>query len=90
MKQNNINAIRTSHYPNRTELYRLCDEYGMYIIDETNLETHGTWDVIASGAEGNDFAVPGDRKEYQELVLDRAKNMYERDKNHACILIWSC
>ncbi|MBP7058957.1 MAG: DUF4981 domain-containing protein [Lachnospiraceae bacterium] len=90
MKQNNINAIRTSHYPNRTELYRLCDEYGMYVIDEANLETHGTWDVVASGAEGDDFAVPGDRKEYQELILDRAKNMYERDKNHACILIWSC
>jgi beta-galactosidase len=90
MKQNNINAIRTSHYPNRTELYRLCDEYGMYVIDETNLETHGTWDVIASGAAGDDFAVPGDRKEYMELILDRARNMYERDKNHACILIWSC
>ncbi len=90
MKRHNINAIRTSHYPNRTTLYRLCDLYGLYVIDETNLETHGTWDAIARGLETLESAVPGDRPEYQELILDRAKSMYERDKNHACILIWSC
>ncbi|MCR4781685.1 MAG: DUF4981 domain-containing protein [Lachnospiraceae bacterium] len=90
MKQNNINAIRTSHYPNRSEFYKLCDEYGMYVMDEANLETHGTWDMIVSGFRDIDTAVPGNRDEFKELVLDRAKNMYERDKNHPCILIWSC
>ncbi len=89
MKQNNINAIRTCHYPNNTLLYRLCDEYGLYIIDETNLETHGTWDAIIRGLKDLDFAVPGNRPEYQELILDRGRSMFERDKNHPCILIWS-
>lgn len=90
MKQNNINAIRTSHYPNSSVFYKLCDQYGMYVMDETNLETHGTWDPIMTGAKEPSFAVPGDREDWQELVLDRARSMYERDKNHACILIWSC
>ena len=89
MKKNNINAIRTSHYPNRTELYRLCDEYGIYVLDETNLETHGTWDTIRFGMNDESYAVPGMRDEYQGMVLDRAHNLYERDKNHACVLIWS-
>lgn len=90
MKQNNINAIRTSHYPNRTEFYRLCDEYGLYVIDETNLETHGTWDPVMEGRRDIETVVPGNRPEFQELVLDRARSMYERDKNHPSILIWSC
>lgn len=90
MKQNNINAIRTSHYPNRTEIYRLCDEYGLYMIDETNLETHGTWDVIMEGIRDIETAVPGNRPEFQKLILDRANSMYQRDKNHPSILIWSC
>ena len=89
MKRNNINAIRTSHYPNRTEFYRLCDEYGFYVIDETNLETHGTWNAILGGKEELSFAVPGDRKEYLGMVLDRAESLFERDKNHSCVLIWS-
>ena len=90
MKQNNINAIRTSHYPNQTHLYRLCDEYGIYLIDETNLETHGSMDAIGVGYKDIDFAIPGDRPEFLELVLDRARSMFERDKNHPSILIWSC
>ena len=89
MKQNNINAIRTSHYPNRSTLYRLCDIYGIYLIDETNLETHGVWDAILSGKEKKSFRLPGDRKEYVEMILDRVKSVYERDKNHPSILIWS-
>ena len=89
MKQNNINAIRTSHYPNKSILYHLCDIYGLYVIDETNLETHGTWDCILRGQEDIEFAVPGNRPEFLELVLDRAKSMFERDKNHPSILIWS-
>ncbi|MEE0956444.1 MAG: glycoside hydrolase family 2 TIM barrel-domain containing protein [Eubacterium sp.] len=90
MKQNNINAVRTSHYPNRSEFYRLCDELGLYVIDETNMETHGTWDAIVHGLKDLDFALPGNRPEYLAMVLDRAKSVFERDKNHACILIWSC
>lgn len=90
MKQNNINAIRTSHYPNSSIFYSLCDEYGIYVIDETNLETHGIWDVIERGLKPIEYALPGNRKEWQTLVLDRAESMYQRDKNHACIPIWSC
>ena len=90
MKRNNINAVRTCHYPNSTHLYRLCDEYGLYLIDETNLETHGVWDAIEKGINPLSYAVPGDRPEYREMVLDRARSMFERDKNHPSILIWSC
>ncbi|MEE3432804.1 MAG: glycoside hydrolase family 2 TIM barrel-domain containing protein [Lachnospiraceae bacterium] len=89
MKQNNINAVRTSHYPNRTEFYRLCDEYGLYVIDETNMETHGTWDVIQQGHQPIEYAVPGNRNEYREMIFDRAHSMFARDKNHPSILIWS-
>ncbi len=90
MKQNNINAVRTSHYPNSSILYRLCDEYGLYVIDEVNLETHGVWDLIARGKADIQDAIPGDKPEWEELLLDRANSMYQRDKNHPCILIWSC
>lgn len=86
MKRNNINAVRTSHYPNQTRWYELCDEYGIYVIDETNLETHGTWMIDRGPAEH----LPGDYPEWRGAVLDRAKSMYERDKNHPCVLIWSC
>ncbi len=91
-KQNNINAIRCCHYPNQTVFYRLCDIYGIYVIDETNLETHGTWQQpgFARVEDRIAYAVPGDRPEYKENVLDRAHNMFERDKNHPSILIWSC
>lgn len=89
MKQNNINAIRTSHYPNSSLVYRLCDEYGLYVIDETNLESHGTWDT-AEATGDYDYIVPNDRPEWLEMLLDRANSMYQRDKNHPCILIWSC
>ena len=89
MKRHNINAVRTSHYPNNSALYRLCDRYGLYVIDETNLETHGIWDSILNGQLKPEDAVPGSRPEYTGMVLDRARSMFERDKNHACILIWS-
>lgn len=89
MKQNNINAIRTSHYPNQSRLYELCDIYGLYMIDETNLETHGSW--MRNGACIRDEnTVPGDNPKWLAAVLDRAKSMVERDKNHPSILIWSC
>ncbi|MCR5488290.1 MAG: DUF4981 domain-containing protein [Lachnospiraceae bacterium] len=89
MKRNNINAVRTSHYPNQTAFYRLCDLLGLYVIDETNLETHGTWDPIYRGLKPMEYAVPGDREEFLEMVLDRGRSMVERDKNHPSILIWS-
>ena len=90
MKQNNINAIRTCHYPDDSPIYKLCDEYGLYMIDETNLESHGLWDAVARGVIGIEDAVPGNKPEWKDLILDRANSMYQRDKNHASILIWSC
>ena len=88
MKQHNINAVRTSHYPNESLWYRLCDIYGIYLIDETNLESHGSWQKM--GECEPSWNVPGSRPEWKEAVLDRAKSMFERYKNHPSILIWSC
>lgn len=88
MKKNNINAVRTCHYPNNSLWYQLCDAYGIYLIDENNLETHGTWQKL--GATDPSWNVPGSLPEWKEAVLDRAKSMYERDKNHSSVLIWSC
>ena len=89
MKQNNINAIRTCHYPDASLIYELCDEYGIYMIDETNLESHGSWD-IAEFTKDYTYVVPYDKPEWLDMILDRANSMYQRDKNHAAILIWSC
>ncbi len=88
MKQHNINAVRTSHYPNQTLWYRLCDTYGIYLIDETNLESHGSWQKM--GECEPSWNVPGNRQEWKAAVVDRASSMFERDKNHPSILIWSC
>lgn len=88
MKRLNINAVRTSHYPNVSRWYELCDEYGIYVIDEMNLETHGTWQKI--GYHDADGAIPGSKSAWENIVMDRAISMYERDKNHPSILIWSC
>lgn len=89
MKQNNINAIRTCHYPNGSLLYRLCDEYGLYLMAENNLESHGTCDIPITTGDYADV-IPNDRPEWLEMMLDRAASMYQRDKNHPSILIWSC
>ena len=89
MKQNNINAIRTCHYPDASLIYQLCDEYGIYMIDETNLESHGSWD-IAEFTKDYTYVMPHDKPEWLDMMLDRANSMYQRDKNHAAILIWSC
>ena len=88
MKRNNINAVRTCHYPNQSEWYRLCDEYGVYMIDETNMESHGSWQKM--GQVKPEWVVPGDREDWLDAILDRAKSMLERDKNHPAVLIWSC
>lgn len=80
MKQNNLNAVRTSHYPTCPEFYSLCDRYGLYVVDETNIESHG----MGYGPESlaKDPA-------WKEAHVDRARRMVERDKNHPSIIIWS-
>jgi len=78
MKRHNINAVRTSHYPNHPFWYDLCDEYGLYVIDEANLETHDVRDKV-----------PGSLPEWTAACLDRMTNLVERDKNHPSVLIWS-
>ena len=85
MKDNNINALRTSHYPNHTYVYDLCDELGLYCIDEVNLETHGTWQMHFD----IEHIIPRDKEEWQANILDRANSMYQRDKNHPAIIMWS-
>lgn len=89
MKQNNINAIRTSHYPDDSLLYELCDIYGIYLIAENNLESHGAWEA-SERTKNPDFLVPNDNKTWLMMMLDRVNSCYQRDKNHASILIWSC
>ncbi|MCJ8008831.1 glycoside hydrolase family 2 TIM barrel-domain containing protein [Lederbergia wuyishanensis] len=86
MKQHNINAVRTSHYPNNPYLYELCDQYGLYVIDENNLETHGSW---VYGQKELEDTVPGSKPEWTENVLDRCNSMFQRDKNYPSIVIWS-
>ena len=90
MKKNNINAIRTSHYPDDSMIYELCDIYGIYMIAENNLESHGTWEAYNKGYVDLDFVVPKDKPQWREMMLDRANSCYQRDKKHPAILIWSC
>ncbi len=87
-QRNNINAVRTCHYPNQTPWYHLCDQNGIYMMDEANLESHGSWQKL--GRVEPSWNVPGSLPEWRECVLDRARSMFERDKNHVSILFWSC
>lgn len=89
MKQNNINAIRTCHYPDASGIYELCDRYGLYMIAENNLESHGSWDAASHGLVPKDTIVPGDNMDWDPMMLDRVNSCYQRDKNHPAILIWS-
>ena len=89
MKQNNINAIRTCHYPEASIIYDLCDEYGLYMIAENNLESHGSWDAAMHGSVPKDTIVPGDNMDWEPMMLDRVNSCYQRDKNHPAVLIWS-
>lgn len=88
LKRNNINAVRTCHYPNQSLWYHLCDQYGVYLIDEANLESHGSW--MKMGKVEPSWAVPDDLPQWRATCLDRAASMLERDKNHPCVLLWSC
>ena len=90
MKRANINAVRTSHYPNNSFFYELADEYGLYVVDEMNVEAHGVWDEIVQGRRALADAVPGDLPEWRGSLLARAAAMLERDKNHPSIVLWSC
>ncbi len=90
MKRNNINAVRTCHYPDDTRIYHLCDQYGLYLIAENNMESHGSWDPVVRGEAGMDIVVPGDKEEWLAVMLDRVNSCYQRDKNHPAVLIWSC
>lgn len=89
LKRHNVNAIRTSHYPDNTFLYELCDRYGLYVIDEANLETHGTWQNYNETHDTTNI-LPNDRPEWRDAVLARAAALQERDKLHPCVLLWSC
>ncbi|WP_346858052.1 glycoside hydrolase family 2 TIM barrel-domain containing protein [uncultured Draconibacterium sp.] len=80
MKQFNINAVRTSHYPNAERFYELCDEYGLYVTDEANLESHGMYYGEYSLAKN---------PEWTAAHIDRNMRMVERDKNHPCVIVWS-
>ena len=78
LKANNINAVRTSHYPNHPGFYELCDRYGIYVMDEADLETHGLR-----------RRVPRSDPRWTEACVDRMVRMVERDKNHPCVISWS-
>ena len=87
MKQANINAVRTSHYPNDERWYDLCDEYGLYVMDECNLETHGTREEYQK--DENRLSVPGSKSCWLPACLDRLESMIKRDRNHPSVIMWS-
>jgi len=81
LKQNNINAVRSCHYPDNPRWLELCDEYGIYLVDEANIESHG----MGYGAENK----PANEPEWRQSHIERTRNMVERDKNHPSVIIWS-
>lgn len=83
MKQHNINAVRLSHYPQSRRFYELCSEYGLYVYDEANIESHGMYYNLSKGAS------LGNNPEWLIPHMDRTANMYERNKNHPSVTIWS-
>src|SRR5581483_1647525 len=82
MKRHNVNAVRTSHYPPHPHFLDLCDEYGLYVVDECDLETHG---FSVAGWRGN----PSDDPHWRDALLDRMQRTVERDKNHPSVILWS-
>ena len=89
IKQGNCNTVRTSHYPNDPRFLELCDEYGLMVVDEADIETHGmgfeyrdTWDWMRWSKLSTD-------DEWEPAYVDRAERLFERDKNHACVIMWS-
>ena len=86
-KKNNINAVRTCHYPDQIPWYYLCDDNGIYMMAENNLESHATWQKM--GAIEPSYNVPGSVPQWRDVVVDRARTNYEIFKNHPSILFWS-
>lgn len=86
-KENNINAVRTCHYPDQIPWYYLCDDNGIYMMAENNLESHATWQKM--GAIEPSYNVPGSVPQWRDVVVDRARTNYETFKNHTAILFWS-
>ena len=94
MKQHNINAIRTSHYPNAPIFYQLCDKYGFMVIDEADIESHGPVELYyGENTDKNKFyhwnEPIADNPEWQVAIMDRVQQCVKRDKNRPCVLIWS-
>ena len=87
IKRNNINAVRTCHYPDQIPWYYMCDEEGIYLMSETNLESHGSFQKL--GAIEPSCNVPGSIPQWREAVIDRARNNFETFKNHTSLLFWS-
>lgn len=87
IKKNNINSVRTCHYPDQIPWYYMCDEAGIYVMAETNLESHGSWQKL--GAIEPSWNVPGSVPQWREAVIDRARSNYETFKNHTSIIFWS-
>lgn len=83
MKQHNLNAVRLAHYPQDRRFYELCDEYGLYVYDEANIESHGMYYNLRRGG------TLGNNPEWLKPHMDRIANMFERNKNHPCVTIWS-
>lgn len=92
MKQHNINAIRTSHYPNAPIFLQLCDELGFYVIDEADIEAHGSVEAAQTTDNNYDYsgiALLANRKEYEKPILDRIDRMISRDINRPSVIFWS-
>uniref|UniRef100_UPI00405634A5 glycoside hydrolase family 2 TIM barrel-domain containing protein n=1 Tax=Acetatifactor sp. TaxID=1872090 RepID=UPI00405634A5 len=87
VKKNNINAVRTCHYPDQIPWYDMCDEEGIYLMSETNLESHGSFQKL--GAIEPSCNIPGSIPQWREAVIDRARNNFETFKNHTSVLFWS-
>lgn len=92
MKQHNINAVRTSHYPNSPLFYKLCDEYGLYVIDEADMESHGCVEVYNDfkWSKGyNGIALIAADERFKKAITDRAEALVKRDINRPCVIFWS-
>lgn len=87
LQKNHMNAVRTCHYPNQISWYHLCDQAGIYVMSETNLESHGTFQKL--GVLEPSCNIPGSIPQWREVVLDRARTHFETLKNHTSILFWS-
>lgn len=89
MKQNNVNTVRTSHYPNDPRWLELCDRYGLYVVDETDLECHGCAMQSPTGYDAGAVNILSDDSKWEKAYVDRAERMVCRDVNHPSIIIWS-